>query len=124
MTKKSQKHSRGTRSIRNNVSDYVRESLRQAAATLQRVVSALEATTVDDKNHVSHDDAELLASLMARLLQFQAEERKADAERRRALSEITHADVIAFLMRLKPAAWAEVKQTIDARHSGKSGLSQ
>lgn len=106
------------------VGDLVSESLQAGAGTLRKVITALELTAVDDDNRVSHGDAELLASLMARLTQLQAEERKAEAERRRANNEVTHDEVVAWLMKQNAAQWSAIKQRIDERHSGRSGLSQ
>lgn len=69
-----------------------------------------------------HDPASRIAWLTRAAASVAAEERKADAERRRNRDELTKDDAVGFLRTLSGPEWAEVKREIDAKHTGRSGL--
>jgi hypothetical protein len=91
----------------------------RALRFIQTEIDGIIAGRIQPKEH---DAASRVAWLAKQAASVASEERKADAERRRARDELDKDDVLGFLRALSGPEWSEVKREIDAKHTGRSGL--
>jgi hypothetical protein len=97
-------------------------SLEHLQGGINAYAAALETELRTGVSEENDTRAKIAGELVMRLTQIQAEERKAEAERRRMRGQITKDDVLSFLRALTAPEWSEIRREVDAKHSGRSGL--
>lgn len=99
-----------------------RTSLEHLQGGINAYAASLEAELRTGVSEENDTRAKIAGELVMRLTQIQAEERKAEAERRRMRGTITKDDVLSFLRALTAPEWSEIRREVDAKHTGRSGL--